>query len=419
MYLAVILSLVIGLGLAAYSRQLRLRRAKSQRKMLRHNAGLMTLEKRHPLSIEDRFRMLEVLGYSISSPMFYATLRDELGILNANGNLYRYSIGQIVAVHLASNLYAWRDLHSDESIVKDVISLGDLIRDMLSDRDPHKRWEASDRSHGLTPLSDDEIRSLYQLLMFASTFEKGQGVSSERANWTAGVAIIQAFGQLQQRLEHREEAVAKNENETLGWLDRVGGSDSAKHLLADGWLAFLRSLERPDIRLWHDIATEFHEFGSDRLDAAFWILEQSECDRSTAWHFIVGMVSWQVIDEDLARQKELGQTRIRDAFEAVLQRWNAGFYQFHSISYPQNEDGEGHHGFESDTILSLLTKLEEKFGLEPFTYPTNLDQDLEFPKDDFSRSVSVGLYFYSDVGLCLTKGQDWYRPNWNPNYVNE
>lgn len=419
MYLAVILGLAIGLAFVPYLHKRRLKKAKSNRSTLRRNAGLMNFEKRPPLSSEDRFRMLEVLGHSISNPMFYSTLNDELGKLNANGNLHRYNILQITAVHLASNFYAWRDLQSDESIVKDVSSLGNLIRDMLSDGDHQGRWEASDRSHRLAPLSDDEVRSLYQLKMFGSLFEKGQSANSERAAWTAGVAITEAFVRLQRVLEQWETVVAKKKNKTSGWLERVGGSDSAKHLLTDGWLPFLRSLERPDIRLWHDIVTEFHEFGSDRLEAAFWILEQPECDRLTAWHFIVGMVSWEVIDWDLKMQKERGETKFWDAFEAVLQRWNTEFYQYHSISYPQNEDGEGHHGFESDTILGLLTNLEAQLGLAPFTRPTSLDQNLGIPKDDCSRSVSVGLYFYSDVGLCLTTGRDWYQPNWHPNYLNQ
>lgn len=350
--------------------------------------------------------------------MLWASLDDDIASLSAQADRDKYSVEQIIAVHLASNFFAWRDLQNDESIINDISTLGDLIRNMLHTILPEKWSSGPAKTSKLSPLTDDEIRSLYQLKMFGSHFERESKIS-ERSKWLKGIAIVKSFANLGAVLEQRKASIGVKAKASSDWLQRVGGSNSAQHLLANGWLPFLRSLEHPDIKLWNDIATEFEEYVSDRLEAAFWILEQPECDRLTAWHFIVGMISWEVLDWELKMQKERGETTLRDAFEAVLQRWNTGFYQYHSLSYPQKEEDEGHHGFASNTILNLLTALEQKLDLPPFTRPSHLDRDLSRPTDDLSRSVSVGLSYYHQEGLCLQRGYDWHIPAWHPAYTVE
>ncbi len=375
--------------------------------------GLMNSERRPSLPAEDRSGMLEFLAYSMSNPALWASLDDDIARISAQVDRDKYNIEQIVAVHLTSNFFAWRGLKNDESIINDLSTLGNLIRCMLYTIKPEKWSSAPTKTNKLSPLSDDEIRSLYQLKMFGSHFGNEKS-SLERSKWLKGIAIAQAFGNLGAVLEQREASIRDRASASSDWLQRVGGSDSAMHLLKDGWLPFLKSLEHPDIRLWNEIVTDFEEFEGDRLEAAFWILEQPECDRLTAWHFIVGTISWEVLDWDPKMQKERRETTLQDAFEAVLKRWNTGFYRYHSLSYPQKEEDEVHHGFDGSTIFDLLTALEHRLDLPPFTRPSQLDQDLGNPTDDLSRSVSVGLRYCHQEGLCLQRGCDWHVPAWHP-----
>jgi len=63
----------------------------------------------------------------------------------------------------------------------------------------------------------------------------------------------------------------------VAWLEMVDEPD-ATFLLANGWLPFLTSFEKPDIKLWHNIVNNFHELHGGQLDAAYWIMAHQECD---------------------------------------------------------------------------------------------------------------------------------------------
>ncbi|MBS8226589.1 hypothetical protein [Vannielia litorea] len=91
-------------------------------------------------------------------------------------------------------------------------------------------------------------------------------------------------------------------------------------LIAEGWVPFLQSMS-PDIHLWNDVATDFDQFYGDRLDAAFWILEQPACDKATAWQFIAGAVCRDVLVQD----GRWGYEKAVMRWNAAVTRWNVGF----------------------------------------------------------------------------------------------
>ena len=93
--------------------------------------------------------------------------------------------------------------------------------------------------------------------------------------------------------------------------------------MKDGWIPFLRGLSHRDPFLWHGIATDFHEINHrGRLDAAFWILEQPECDRATSSDFIRGFGATELF-EFAAKSKDTARL---NAFQEVINRYNSGDY---------------------------------------------------------------------------------------------
>ena len=184
----------------------------------------------------------------------------------------------------------------------------------------------------------------------------------------------------------------------------------ANHLLKEGWLPFLSKLDGPDILLWHQIATDFNDMAGDRLHAAYWILEQPDCDRATARDFIIGMIVYDALSYDIARDRKEPSLQVpkRAQFEAVLKRWEDGFYPHHSIA------SKDHSSQVIQTLQEDADTITTRLKAARLVLPAGLDISLQNPTDDFSRSQSHGLTYSYDEGLQLIEGRDWHNPDWAP-----
>jgi len=222
-----------------------------------------------------------------------------------------------------------------------------------------------------------------------------------------------AMFEMETQRQALDQSRIKQKTKTDSWLQRIGGNPAANHLIAEGWLPFLTALDAPDIDLWHQIISDFHELYGDRLDAAYWILEQPECDRATAWTFLMGMMSWdvlmQVVHTDL-RQK----TRVnRDRFEAVVDKWDNGFYTRHALQ-ADPDAANGHYGLDFKVIREVYDQFATEYEIAPLRLPKDMEFDVSKSTDDKSRSVDLGLDFSDEEGLMLRFGKDWHKPAWHP-----
>ncbi|MGI9394391.1 MAG: hypothetical protein ACR2OY_07075, partial [Boseongicola sp.] len=183
-------------------------------------------------------------------------------------------------------------------------------------------------AHG-EPFSDDEIRSLYQLLMYADPGDRPK--SRHPQQYLRDVHIAEPFRRLRNYVVEWRAAPPPPEEAFQDWLAHVG-NPSANHLLLNGWVRFLQSLPGNDIALWHSIATTFRGIDDrDRLDAAFWVLEQPDCDQATASDFIRGVVGLNLLGTLAKGSERTGITRYVDSYCAVIERYNSGFYFRHAI----------------------------------------------------------------------------------------
>lgn len=88
-------------------------------------------------------------------------------------------------------------------------------------------------------------------------------------------------------------------------------------------------LPRPDVALWHEIATDMYKMRGNRLDAVLWILSQRLCDRATIYRFLQGafafgsMAEW--VERRQAESPEAAAAMIA-TLERVIDGWNSGFY---------------------------------------------------------------------------------------------
>ncbi|MEP2766581.1 MAG: hypothetical protein ABJU46_06905 [Paracoccaceae bacterium] len=186
------------------------------------------------------------------------------------------------------------------------------------------------------------------------------------------------------------------------WLAEVGDVDQS-HLLKDGWIAFLESLPSPDINLWHGIATDFHDMFGDRLDAAFWIVEQEECDRATASDFIAGYLRFNLSAEyaDITKPDEG-----LDRFVSIIKAYNSGRYKSHALAAGTHIG----HEFALDDVAAseILSEYQTAHGLTDLPRPMNLIKSTT-PAPDPNPSLFASPYAFSDdVGLHLK----YPGPNW-------
>lgn len=244
------------------------------------------------------------------------------------------------------------------------------------------------------PLSDDEIRSIFKMWITYVMLEGGKVTKAWFRDILADVAdtafLTDYAEDVLKHLENDEAAKPKKDAKR-----REATPSSAQHLLKDGWLPFLDGLGDPDIPLWHQIATDFSEMAGDRLDAAYWILKQPDCDRATAYDFVVGMIVNEVLSYELAFDQANPDPKItrHSRFAAVLQRWEDGFYVYYSLR-------AGDHG--QHVLSSLQADLDRQTkatNAPPLVLHPDFAAPLAPPLDDLSRSVGHGLYFSDNDGL--------------------
>ena len=357
--------------------------------------GIMDATQRPPMTPDRRVRDLEPL---LSLTTFARS--EDLRRHDAEA-MPAVSDQTIQLIEMATALYRWRGIEPPHPAARIEI-LEALIRDALARNG--SRAVRSRIQHDLAPLQDDEIRSLHKLFLYP----KFAGETTEpelRRRFMEGVADTQAFPRMMASLEENSAKTRAMKERADSWRDSIGGSDDADHLLADGWLPFLKSLDGPDIVLWHQIATEFHELAGERLDAAYWITEQPDCDRATAWAFIVGIVSWDILAFELGSADRGRVSAARDRFEDLVRRWDTGFYRYHSIA-TDGAEADGHHGLDLDDLRATVDRLMQTKELPDVRLPESLDVDLTAPKDDMSRSHRSGLRYSDEEGLRLVPGQD-------------
>lgn len=174
------------------------------------------------------------------------------------------------------------------------------------------------------------------------------------------------------------------------------------HLLKGGWIAFLQSLPHPDPVLWHDVATDFHGIEKNgRLDAAFWILGQPDCDRATASDFIRGFVAHGLF-ETAARS---GDPTGLNAFQTVVQRYNAGFYKWFGIVpdaggiEPIGETVEG--DFDDAAVAAMMRRIADAAGIGPVSVPVGLLSFKDKPTSPMPGLVRSPYAFWDDAGLHI------------------
>lgn len=267
--------------------------------------------------------------------------------------------------------------------------------------------------YGRETPSQDELISQGKLLRFVQPHRSDR--SAPPMEELRGVRDTEVFFELRRKVDDWYARRDARNAAYADWKDAVGG-ESRDHLLDGGWIPFLTGLDGPDIYLWHGVATDFHEIDvRDRLDAAFWILEQPECDKATASDFILNYVEYRLED----RRIELGELA---RFAEVVKRYNGGFYRFQSIrpdTGPRAMFGdrpiEEVMAGKRDRALGGLPEGSEArrqleaahAGLPP---PSRLLEAGAEPKDDRARHVDSGFSFWDDAGLHLTyPGDDWRK----------
>ncbi len=313
--------------------------------------GLLTDHPRAPLSTGERQRML---GLTV------LRMNDTSGRDPAEPDLH-------VAAEIKAIAGAWREIHGE-------------------------------------PFSDDEIRSLYQLLMYADPGDRP--MSRQPQQYLRDVRNAEPFHRLRNYVEDWRSAPVPVEETFQDWLDHVG-DPSVNHLLLNGWVRFLQSLPGDDIALWHSIATNFRGIGErDRLDAAFWILEQPECDQATASEFIRGVAGLNLVGKLAKRGQRTGAWRYVDAYCAVIKRYNSGFYFRHSIKVG------GIQGLEMDFGLceleDRLAAIAKAAGQPLFPVPDGLLPQGAPPSDPMPDGYSSPYDFDADAGLYLKyPGRGW------------
>jgi hypothetical protein len=249
-----------------------------------------------------------------------------------------------------------------------------------------------------------ETRSLFQLANFALANIPDE----KRAEYLKDVADPKLFHALRQKVLPLETDKQTRQQDFADWKASVGKTDMT-HLLKDGWIAFLRHLPAPDPVLWHGIATDFHAIEArGRLEAAFWILAQPECDRATASDFIRGFVAVELLE----RTARAGDTQRLAAFHDVITRYNSAFYRWFGIVpdaggiEPIAEALDG--PFDDTAVARMMDRIVRDTGIKPLPKPVGLlghDTRPDHPMPGLNRSP---YDFWDDAGLHLRyPGPGW------------
>lgn len=262
-------------------------------------------------------------------------------------------------------------------------------------------WKAMRKTGTQT---DAELQSLFLLLSYA----QDKGPEDRRQTLLADVADTAPFFELRQKVEEIRGRGASEQQAYNEWKTAVGNT-KMDHLLKDCWLPFLRSLSHPDPYLWHGVTTDFHEINyRGRLDAAFWILEQRECDRATASDFIRGFVANELF-ESAAKSNDTARL---NAFQEVINRYNSGYYIWFGIGpdlsgiEPIAETTDG--PFDDKAVAAMLKRIAHATGYPAFTAPIGLLTADDTPNNPMPGLVRSPYDFWDDAGLHLRyPGRDW------------
>lgn len=262
-------------------------------------------------------------------------------------------------------------------------------------------WKAA-RKTG--PMSAAETQSLYQLARYALAPVSEE----ERKAFLKDVADPTLFISLRKKVLDIQAGKQNAQRDFDDWKATVGSTDMT-HLLKDGWIAFLRGLGAPDPVLWHGVATDFHGIEArGRLEAAFWILAQPECDRATASDFIRGFVANELM-ETAART---GDTVRLKAFQDVIDRYNAGFY----VRFGIVPDASGIEPiaetitgpFDDKAVASMMDRIVRDTGIAPLRKPVGLLGHEAKPIEPMPITTRSPYDFWDDAGLHLRyPGPGW------------
>ena len=249
-------------------------------------------------------------------------------------------------------------------------------------------------------LSDDEVRSLYFLHLYADPSGEDRSVSPQK--YLRDIHDRTPFLKLRGKIDAWYAARAAEREAYEAWLSEIGGG-SMNHLLQSGWKAFLTAQPAADAELWHSIAANtqgIEEHG--RLKAAFWILARSQCDKATASDFIRSFVYDRHLDNAVKRR----DAETVAAFARVVRRYNADFYKFHSIRsgrYARSIEGYGDADLARD-----LTRMENKRKLPALPRPNGLLDTTGPAPDKDKREYTSALAFTPTKGLHLRPPRnDW------------
>ncbi|MFY0621714.1 MAG: hypothetical protein JXQ89_08470 [Pelagimonas sp.] len=94
-------------------------------------------------------------------------------------------------------------------------------------------------------------------------------------------------------------------------------------------LTALRTLSAPDPDLWHFVVSCHNPQDAAQRAAAIWCLQQPNCDRATAAHFLTGLAESDILITAALHNDMSFVIGVRD----VISRWNAGGYTSHVLGF--------------------------------------------------------------------------------------
>lgn len=253
--------------------------------------------------------------------------------------------------------------------------------------------------------TDDEIRSEFQLWMYAAPLREGKADPDTR--FLTDVARLDIFTGLRDALVRARTEKGRQKAARAAWLAHVGGTTDANHLRKSGWLPFLQSLKGEDTALWHQIATDFHDMLiPDHMGATLWILAQPSCDRATAAGFIRGFVRWECLLSAVIEAARSGDPWMVEGFRAVIHRWNPGFYQ--SRRTDLSVDLEDGGTFTQARLVEMLAEACARGRLLPFPEPVGVSLPLAPGGAGDPKIWRSGYEYLPGEGLCLSyPGAGW------------
>ena len=249
-------------------------------------------------------------------------------------------------------------------------------------------------------LSDDEVRSLYKLYLYAAPSIEDR--TTPPAKYLRDIEDRTTFQKLRAQIDAWYAARAAEREAYASWLNEIGGG-SMNHLLASGWRPFLTSQPAADAELWHAIAANMEGIEeSGRLKAAFWILSKNQCDKATASDFIRSFV----YDQHLANAVKRRDGDTVAAFARVVRRYNADFYKLHSLR--SGRFARSIEGYGDADVARDLSRLEHRNKLPALPRPVGLLDRNAPPPDKGKRTYTSALAFTPEKGLHLRPPRnDW------------